>query len=43
MGVPDDVLRSAMRFSFGPGTTAAELAEAAERIAGCVNQLRRAE
>jgi cysteine desulfurase len=42
MGVPDDVLRSAMRFSFGQGTTAAELDEAAERIAGCVNQLRRA-
>ena len=40
MGVPDDVLRSAMRFSFGPTTTAAELDEAAERIAGCVNQLR---
>ena len=40
MGVPDDVLRSAMRFSLGPGTTAAELAEAAGRIAGCVNRLR---
>jgi cysteine desulfurase len=40
MGVPDDVLRSAMRFSFGRSTTAAELDEAAGRIAGCVNQLR---
>ena len=40
MGVPDEVLRSAMRFSFGPGTTAEELDEAADRIAGCVNQLR---
>jgi len=40
MGVPDDVLRSAMRFSFGWSTTAADLAEAAERIAGCVNRLR---
>jgi cysteine desulfurase len=40
MGVPDDVLRSAMRFSFGAGTTAAELDEAATRIAGCVNRLR---
>jgi cysteine desulfurase len=40
MGVPDDQLRSAMRFSFGPQTTEAELAEAARRIATCVNQLR---
>jgi cysteine desulfurase len=40
MGVPDDVLRSAMRFSFGPATTAAELDEAAGWIAGCVNRLR---
>jgi cysteine desulfurase len=42
MGVPDDVLLSAMRFSFGAGTTAAELDEAAGRIAGCVNRLRAA-
>jgi cysteine desulfurase len=41
MGVPDEVLRSAMRFSFGWSTTAAELEEAAERIAGCVKRLRR--
>jgi cysteine desulfurase len=40
MGVPDDVLRSAMRFSFGWCTTAAELEEAAGRIADCVNRLR---
>jgi cysteine desulfurase len=40
MGVPDDVLRSAMRFSFGPRTTDEELDEAATRIAGCVNRLR---
>jgi cysteine desulfurase len=40
MGVPDDVLRSAMRFSFGPGTTAEELDEAAVRIATCVTRLR---
>jgi cysteine desulfurase len=40
MGVPDDVLRSAMRFSFGPGTTAAELDEAGRRIAECVRPLR---
>jgi cysteine desulfurase len=40
MGVAEDVLKSAMRFSFGPGTTEAELAEAAKRIAACVQQLR---
>jgi cysteine desulfurase len=40
MEVPDDVLRSAMRFSFGWSTTEEELNEAAERIAGCVNRLR---
>lgn len=40
MGVPDDVLRSAMRFSFGPDTTEADLSEAVRRIAGCVYQLR---
>jgi cysteine desulfurase len=40
MGVPDDVLRSAMRFSFGPQTTDAELAEAGRRIAVCVQQIR---
>jgi cysteine desulfurase len=40
MGVPDNVLRSAMRFSFGPQTTDAELAEAAGRIAASVKRLR---
>ncbi len=40
MGVPDDVLRSAMRFSFGPTTADQELIEAARRIAACVLQLR---
>jgi len=40
MGVPDEVLRSAMRFSFGPQTTDAELIEAARRIAESVNRLR---
>jgi cysteine desulfurase len=40
MGVPDDVLRSAMRFSFGPATTDDELQEAARRIAVCVSRLR---
>jgi cysteine desulfurase len=40
MAVPKDVLRSAMRFSFGPQTTDAELDEAARRIAACVQRLR---
>jgi cysteine desulfurase len=40
MGVPDDVLRSAMRFSFGPTTTDEELTDAAQRIAMCVQRLR---
>jgi cysteine desulfurase len=40
MGVPDDVLRSAMRFSFGPPTTDAELEEAGRRIAACVKRVR---
>ena len=40
MGVPDDVLRSAMRFSLAPTLTEAEIDEAAERIAGCVLKAR---
>jgi cysteine desulfurase len=40
MGVPDDVLRSAMRFSFGPRTTNEELEEAGRRIAECVGRVR---
>jgi cysteine desulfurase len=40
MGVPDDVLRSAMRFSLGPQTTEAEIDEAAGRIASVVKRLR---
>ncbi|HEX3147000.1 MAG TPA: cysteine desulfurase family protein [Gemmataceae bacterium] len=40
MEVPDDVLRSAMRFSFGPGTTTELMNEAARRIADCVKRLR---
>jgi cysteine desulfurase len=43
MGVSDDVLRSAMRFSFGPATTEEELTEAARRIAECVRRLRKSE
>jgi cysteine desulfurase len=40
MRVPDKVLRSAMRFSFGPQTTDAEIEEAARRIAECVTRVR---
>ncbi len=40
MGVSDDVLRSAMRFSFGRDTTAELLGEAASRIVASVNRLR---
>lgn len=40
MGVGDDVLRSAMRFSFGASTTELQLSEAVNRIAQCVNRLR---
>ena len=36
MGVPDDVLQSAMRFSFGETTTTADVDAATERIAECV-------
>jgi cysteine desulfurase len=35
MGVPDAVLRSAMRFSFGPSLTEADVDEAADRITKC--------
>jgi cysteine desulfurase len=40
MGVPDDVLRSAMRFSLSPRTTEAEVDEAAGRIVAAVRRLR---
>ncbi len=40
MGVSDDVLRSALRFSFTPSQTTAEIDEAARRIAECVRQTR---
>ncbi|MSR54630.1 MAG: cysteine desulfurase [Gemmataceae bacterium] len=40
LGVPEEVLRSAMRFSFAASTTEAELVEAATRIAACVKQIR---
>ena len=40
MGVPEDVLRSAMRFSLSPQTTEAEIDEAAARIVAAVRRLR---
>jgi cysteine desulfurase len=40
MGVPDEVLHSAMRFSFSHLLSAAEVTEAAERIARVVRRLR---
>src|SRR6185369_3193434 len=40
MGVPEDVLRSAMRFSLSPQTTEAEIDEAAARIVVTVRRLR---
>jgi len=40
MNVPDDVLRSALRFSFAPTQTLDEIDEAIRRIAECVSRLR---
>jgi cysteine sulfinate desulfinase/cysteine desulfurase-like protein len=40
MRVPDDVLRSAMRFSLSPLLTPAEVDEAARRIVRAVTHLR---
>jgi cysteine desulfurase len=40
MGVPDEVLHSAMRFSFGPELTATDIDEAADRIIKSVRELR---
>jgi cysteine desulfurase len=40
MGVPDEVLRSAIRFSLGPPLTESNIDEAAERIAECVTGVR---
>jgi cysteine desulfurase len=41
MGLPDDRLRSAVRFSFGPATTDAEVVDAAGRVAACAVALTR--
>jgi cysteine desulfurase len=40
MGVPDDVLRSAMRFSFAPAQSIDEVARAAELVAETVRRMR---
>jgi cysteine desulfurase len=40
MGVPDDVLRSAIRFSFTAERTPDEIAEAGRRISECVGRVR---
>lgn len=40
MGVPDDVLRSAVRFSFGPTLSEAEIDDAAGRVTACVRAVR---
>ncbi len=40
MGVPDDVLRSALRFSFAPTQDADEVDDALSRIAECVSRVR---
>jgi cysteine desulfurase len=40
MGVPDAVLRSAIRFSFGPTTEFADIDEAANRIGSAARQTR---
>lgn len=42
MGVPDDVLRSAIRFSFGPELSIETMDEAARRIATAVEKQRKA-
>jgi cysteine desulfurase len=41
MGAPDELLRSALRFSFAPAQTAETIDDAVNRIAGCVARLRR--
>ena len=40
MGVPPEVLESAMRFSFAPTQTAEEVGWAADRVAECVRRVR---
>lgn len=40
MGVPDEILRSALRFSFGPNTGFVELDDAAARVSSAVKRAR---
>jgi cysteine desulfurase len=40
MGIPDEVLHSAVRFSFGPGVSFADIDDAAGRISGAVGRVR---
>ena len=40
MGVPAGVIESAMRFSFAPSQSVAEVEWAADRVAECVRRLR---
>jgi cysteine desulfurase len=40
MGLPDELLRSAVRFSFGPRTTEGEVDDAAGRVVATVRRLR---
>jgi cysteine desulfurase len=40
MGVPDEILRSAIRFSLGPTLTVIEIDDAIRRIAECVKRVR---
>lgn len=42
MGVADEVLRSAVRFSFGPGLADADIDDAADRTAAVVRRMREA-
>lgn len=40
MGLPEEVISSSLRFSFGSSTTRAEIDESVERIVKCVKRLR---
>ena len=41
MGLPDELLRSAVRFSFGPRISLEEVSQAAERVVAVATRLRR--
>ncbi len=40
MGLPDERVRSALRFSFGPPLTVDAMTDAARRVAACVRRVR---